>query len=456
MDTEMIGRTNTVRAAVLRMIALATIAASTIASRPSATFTNAARCTLVPGTTLALIRVEKDTTLSFAPANVELMSGSGVRPGPMDSLLATASTPMPGARVSLLQMDSSTRAILNSQGVSEAQPVAFIRAAPFRADCRTVRWMDTAQFAVAGETGYVRATLSSRENWINGTPVFVIPETFYYPYPRRRGLAFGVAPTAPLASPDAMFSLNTLLDIKRGSVPFEVADSIRRTRAMAWAAANRDAAELEPARMTLRRAILDPDWRIVEKIPCRLRGTYRVDMQSGGNRSTWYFRTHDRPGYPWNAGDSLQKTSRLLASPHILGYRLVGYASETLDSIPATNLGLSRIPLVWLTMDDRPTVPGNEKRSSLTGILEFNLGAASETVWNDLETFIPRMSAMDSTFIARLNRPIPLSQRQPRIPVTLRLDNRGGIRGDTALLVGGHKLRVVVERLDTLSTRRPF
>jgi len=107
-------------------------------------------------------------------------------------------------------------------------------------------------------------------------------------------------------------------------------------------------------------------------------------------------------------------------------------------------------------MDDRPTVPGNEKRSSLTGILEFNLGAASETVWNDLETFVPRMSAMDSTFIARLNRPIPLSQRQPRIPVTLRLDNRGGIRGDTALLVGGHKLRVVVERLDTLSTRRPF
>lgn len=441
------------------MFAIATMAAlvplRTALSLPA----EARLCTLRPGTTLAVIRVEQDTMLPFAHAGVEMASSSGVRPSLLDSLLATPSTLMPAARVRVLQMDSSSRAILASQGVSASQPIAYIRAAPYRADCRTMRWTDTAQFAARGEVGYVRATLAERDQWIDGVPVLVIPEVWNYPYPRRRALAFGVAPNAPLAPAEAIFSLNSVLEMPQ---PLNVAarlsaDSAKRTHAITWALANSRAAELEPARTMLRRAVLEPDWEVARSQPSRLRGTYRVEVEAGGERSTWFFRTHDRPGYVWNAGDSLQTTAQLLISPHVLGYRLVGYATASRDSIPATSMnGPIRVPLVWLATTDRPTAAGNDTRRALSAVLEFTLAAAPERLWNDLEAFVPPLSAIDSAFAARLNRPIQRAQKQPRIPLMIRLDARGGIRGDTTLRVGARALRVIIERVDTLSIRRPF
>lgn len=442
------------------MFAIATMAAVALPPRTAPQLPAERRfCTLLPGTTLALIRVEQDTTLPFAPGGVEMTSGSGVRPGPLDSLLATPSTQMPAARVRLLQLDSSSRVILASHGVSGSQPIAFIRAAPYRADCRTMRWTDTVHFAVRGDVGYVRATLAERDQWIDGVPVLVIPEVWNYPYPRRRALAFGVASNAPLAPAEAIFSLSSVLDMPRtpDMAARLIADSARRKRAIAWAVANQGAAELEPARTMLRRAVLDPDWKAAMGFPSRLRGTYRVDVEVGGERSTWFFRTHDRPGYVWNAGDSLQKTAQLLASPHVLGYQLVGHAAASGDSIPAAIMnGPVRVPLVWLATNDRPTVAGNDARRELSAVLEFTLAAAPESLWNDLETFVRPLSAIDSAFAARLNRPILRAQKQPRIPLTIRLDARGGIRGDTTLLVGARALRVIIERLDTLSIRRPW
>lgn len=420
--------------------------------------TEARFCTLEAGATLALIRVEQDTTLPFAPTGAEAMSFSGVGAGPLDTLLATPSTPMPGARVRVLQLDSSTRAILTTHGITDSQPVAFIRAAPYRADCRTIRWMDTVPFVTRGEVGYVRATLAPRERWINGVPVLVIPDVWNYPYPRHRALAFGVASGAPLAPAEAIFSLNSALEMPHPtSVAARVtADSARRARAIGWALANPLPAELEPARTALRRAVLDPDWAIAERVPSRLRGTYRVDVEAGGERSTWFFRTHDRPGYSWNGGDSFQTTAALLTSPHVLGYRLVGYAAGARDSIPTNNRSV-RVPLVWLTTTDRPTTPGNDARRELSTILEFTLAAAPDKLWNDLEPFVPRQSASDSALFARVTgRPMLRGQKQPQIPLTVRLDARGGIRADTTLVVGTRALRVVLERVDTLSIRRPF
>jgi hypothetical protein len=449
-----------VRSALVPMFAVATMAAAAMPVGTAPPVRAEGRlCTLQPGTTLALIRVEKDTTLPFASTAVQMMSGSGVRPGPADSLLATASTLMPAARVRVLQLDSSSRAILASNGVSASQPIAFIRAAPFRADCKTILWTDTAQFAARGDVGYVRATLAPRGEWIEGVPVFVIPEVWNYPYPRRRALAFGAPRNTPLSSPEAIFSLNSALEMARSAdmAAGLAADSARRTRAIAWAIANPVAAELEPARTTLRRAVLDPDWNVARSLPSRLRGTYRVDIDAGGELSTWFFRTHDRPGYGWNAGDSLQTTAQLLASPHVLGYRLVGYAAAFRDSISGLNMsGPIRTPLVWLATTDRPTAADNETRRVLSAIFEFNLGAAPERLWTDLEAFVPASSAMDSAFAARLGRPIPRAQKQPRIPLTIRLDEHGGIRGDTTLLAGARALHVVIQRVDTLSIRRPF
>jgi hypothetical protein len=417
-------------------------------------------CTLAPGRTLALLRVEQDTTLPFAPAGSEAMSMSGVREGAADSLLATPTTLMPAARVRLLQVDSTTRVIFAAHGITDRQPIAFIRAAPYRADCRTIRWTDTVPFVERGEVAYVRATLAPRERWIDGVPLLVIPDVWNYPYPRRRGLAFSVAPGAPLAPADAMFSLNAVLGMSRPSSAEEriVVDSVRRTRAIAWARDNPAPAELEPVRTLVRRAVLAPDWQVTERIPSRLRGSYRVDLEVGGERSTWFFRTHDRPGYSWHGGDSLQTTADLLASPHVSGYLLAGYAAGSPDSLPGASSPREtlRVPMVWLSTADRPTAPGNEARRALSGVLQFILAAAPERHWNDLEAFVPRQSARDSAMLARLNRPIPRWRKQPQIPLTIRLDTRGAIRADTTLAVGGRALRVVLERVDTLSMRRPF
>lgn len=114
------------------------------------------------------------------------------------------------------------------------------------------------------------------------------------------------------------------------------------------------------------------------------------------------------------------------------------------------------MPLVWLATADRPTALDNDARRELPSVLEFNLAAAPERHWNDLEALVPRRSARDSAMWARLNRPVPRGEKQPQIPLTIRLDARNGIRTDTTLIVRGRALRVVLERLDTLSVPRPF
>jgi hypothetical protein len=445
---------------LLLITAAALVSTATLLLKPqSLLFAETRLCTLVPSSTLAVLRVEEDTTLPFAPAALGAMSFSGVRAGAGDSLVATPATAMPAARVRLLQLDSITRAMLASHGVTDSQPIAFIRAAPYRADCRTIRWTDSLPFVVRGEVGYVRASLAPREQWIDGVPVLVIRDFWNYPYPRRRGLAFSSSPDAPLAPAQAMFSLNAVLEIPR-SVSGQAriaADSARRTRALTWARGNPVTAELEPARTLVRRAVLDPDWRVAERVPSRLRGTYRVDIEVGGERSTWFFRTHDRPGYSWRGRDSLQTTAEMITSPYVSGYRLVGYAAGSPDSLftpePRSHL---RRPLVWLATDDRPTTPGNDARHSLSGILEFTMAAAPEFLWDDLEGLVPRRTARDSALLAQLNRPIPRGEKQPQLPLSVQLDGRGGVRADTTLSIGGRHLRVVLQRIDTLSIKRPF
>jgi hypothetical protein len=147
----------------------------------------------------------------------------------------------------------------------------------------------------------------------------------------------------------------------------------------------------------------------------------------------------------------------LLASPYILGYRLVGYAARSPDSLLIESpRGPRRVPLVWLATTDRPTTPGNDARRALAGVLEFNLAAAPELLWNDLEAFVPKQSQRDSVMLARMKVSIPRGDKQPQFPLTVRLDGRGGVRADTTLTVGGRAIRVILERVDTLSMKRPF
>lgn len=134
--------------AFLSAIAASMIAVTLPATRGVSPAGTGAMCSLVPGRTLALVHVKRDTTLPLAPWAARPMACSDVRTGPSDSLLATASTLMPAARVRLLQVDTATRAALVAAGIGDREPTVLLRAAPYRADCRTIRWTDTIPFVV--------------------------------------------------------------------------------------------------------------------------------------------------------------------------------------------------------------------------------------------------------------------------------------------------------------------
>ena len=450
------------------------LAAVTVATSAAASDARARMCRPVPGPVLALVRVERDTTLPAGTAVGRVMSASSVRAGPGDSLLAVDGTPMPAARVRLLRLDAATRATLAAAGVGGREPVAFLQAAPFRADCRTVRWTGPVPFAVPGDTGFVRAILAPRAHWVGTTPVLVVREVWRYPYPGRRGLVVGDATAEPLASPGALFDLSTALAAAEPPTPADPAATgprgdwtdvaaAQRTVALAWARANVAEREREPVRAIVREATLDPDFEDVAHDPSRLRGTYRVTVEARDAREVWYFRTEERPGAPWRGRDAVHTTADLLAAPYTAGYQLTGYAAPRADALPGLGVpvphamfGGPRVPRVWLSTEDRPTLPGNAARHVLPGMLEFPLAAAPETLWPALESLVPPTSAADSAFFAGVRFTLERSQRQPRVPLTVHVEAGGAVRADTTMRAGGRLVRVRLERLDTLSVRRPF
>lgn len=435
---------------LIGVVAVAAMATARTDTRP---------CTIEPERSLLLMQVEKDTTLPHAEVDGEFMSASGVARGPHDSLLAVQGTLMPGARVRLLRVDSATRATLRDARITDDHPLAFIRAAPYRADCRTIRWTDSLPWVERGDTGYARATLAPRSQWIARNPVFIIRNTWYYPYPRQRALAHDVPANRPLAPADAMYSLNVMLEAGGHLMrDFAIAtDTAGRRRALEWTRSHLSDAELEPVRQLVRQAILSSDWEAARRMPSRLRGSYAVTMESGGSRGTWYFRTQNRPSFGWPEGDTIGTTANLLASPHVFGYLLVGYAAQRRDELIVTRpSGLNRLPLVWLAAADRPTVAGNDPRQVLRGQLEFRMAVAPGQLWDVLDTFVPPLSARDSLILTRMPEIYARENRQPRLPITIHLERAGSVRADTTLTRNGRTLRMSLVRLDTISVDSRF
>jgi hypothetical protein len=419
------------------------------------------RCTMMPGTSRLLLQVRSDTTLPFGEMSRNAMSYSSVRPGSADTLLAVPGTPMPAARVRLLQLDSVTRATLAAAGIQDAQPLAFIRAAPYRADCRTIRWVDSMPWVLAGDSGYARASLAPTEQWIAGTPVFVIADAWNYPYPRQRGLApFGTPPQQTLAPADALYDLVSTLEpgaaVARSDV-FVTTDSSRYARALSWAKANPRTNELEPIRTILRGAIVGFDREAVRQIPSRLRGTYRVVMHVDGDSAAWTFRTVDKPAYAWQDADTVRSTASIVALPYAAGYQLVGYAATDAGEVPVRRpADMRAAQLVWLAAADQPLRAGNDTSRTLTAELQFRRSAAPPLAWDALDAFVRPPSAMDRALQERTGRTITREDQQPQLPITLRLGSAGQIAADTSYQVGGRPFRVTLVRVDTISIRRPF
>lgn len=418
------------------------------------------RCTLAPGGVRALLTVERDTTLPFALSEERVLSSSMPARALADPSVATAGTPMPAARVRLLRVDSATRAMLHAAGVTDEQPHAYIRAAPYGADCRTVRWTDSLPWTQAGDTGYVVATLASRDQWIQGTPVLVIPDVWNYPYPRQTGLTAYPPSRPPFASADAMFSFEEWMHRGRGQGPgASLPEDSVSARAVTWASRNIGQREREPLRSRIRESILSPDFRRASSMPSRFRGTWRVEVQSGDQTASWQFRTVDRPAYRWVDVDSSRTVGDLIALPHVAGHRLVGYAADSAGALPLSaprGMAIRQSGLVWLAVADRPTVPGSDTVTVVTAMLEFQRKGVPRNVWRALDAYIPPLRAADSVMMASMRIVRTAGDDQPRLPLTLRVARNGDVVGDTTFERAGRRLRVRLTRVDTLAVQRPF
>ncbi len=375
-----------------------------------------------------------------------------------DSMLATAETLMPSARVSLLQLDSASRSVLASVGITDTQPRAYIQAAPYGADCRTIRPTDTTAWTQAGDTGYVVATLAPRDQWVDGIPVLVIPDMWNYPYPRNTGLTTYPPSPPPYASPDALFSFGERVTPAPDwySVDKVPADTIR-SRVSAWARAHVVQRELEPIRSRIRNLVSGADFERISTTPSRFRGTYRIHLRDDDSSATWQFRTVDRPAYRWGAIEVAQTIADIIEAPFVPGYSLVGYAADSAGIVPVVSpRGAAERRLVWLSVADRPSAPGNDTTRVLAAMVEFVRVGAPVSIWDALDVYVRRLPAADSAFIARAGVVRTRADDQPRLPLTLRIGRDGSIAGDTTLVRDGRRLRVTLTRVDTVSVRRPF
>ncbi|HEU5183415.1 MAG TPA: hypothetical protein VFU01_02530, partial [Gemmatimonadaceae bacterium] len=138
-------------------------------------------------------------------------------------------------------------------------------------------------------------------------------------------------------------------------------------------------------------------------------------------------------------------------------YRLVGYGAPSRDELVVSAPSpLGDAPLVWLAAADRPTADGNAARRVLRGELEFKMSVAPEQLWDILDIFVPPLSSMDSLALTRMPELYTRENRQPRLPLTLRLNGSGSVRADTILTRHGKTLRLSLVRLDTISVDSRF
>jgi len=263
---------------------------------------------------------------------------------------------------------------------------------------------------------------------------------------RRRAEFVGL----PVASAATLYDLETTA-FGADSVP----------QVLAWARANSRDARLEPILTRVKSVVLAHDWQRATNTPSRLRGTYRVTITAGDSAGTWEFRTGDRPAYRAREFSDRQTLDDLFESPHVAGYQLLAHPADAAGALPA--IAPRPVPteprrLVWLTVADRLTDPRARDEPVLEAILMFTRSSAPTSIWRALDPFVP---VPDSLTVALRDRMQELTGRrytegddQPALPLTLRLQPDGGVRGDTTLSRGGRAVRLTVERVDTVWVRR--
>ena len=316
-----------------------------------------------------------------------------------------------------------------------------------------------------GDDGYVVATLAPRKLWIGGTPVFVVSETWQYPYPARRGMLGmtaldPVAMKGPLASATAMFDFEEQMGPGRDALGYAGADSSAGSRAIAFARSHPDDSERLPLRDLIRQSVLRPEFARVRTLPSRFRGTWQVRLTTGDSSVTYWFRTPRQAFSSWQAADSGRTTADIVRAPFVGGYVLLGYPALTRDSLAPANDSTRRPPGgLWFSVADRPGMPGNERQDRISMQLEFQLRTVPAWLWPVLDDYLRQRSRADSILSARVRARsvIPRANQQAQFPViTMRRGVGEVYSADTTFVRSQRTLRLTVTRVDTLSLRSTF
>ena len=87
----------------------------------------------------------------------------------------------------------------------------------YRADCRRIRWQESARWVEPGATGFYRAVLRGPDDWVDGRPTFDVAAAWYEPYPQGAFLRFEFrrAYDSDRFSPDHALTAEQLFDLYR-------------------------------------------------------------------------------------------------------------------------------------------------------------------------------------------------------------------------------------------------
>jgi hypothetical protein len=235
-------------------------------------------------------------------------------------------------------------------------------------------------------------------------------------------------------------------------------DTIGRRLALAFATSHAHDAELRPLRDMIRQAVLRPEFDRVRLSPSRLRGTYELQLSTPDSNVTFWFRTTERAAYSWRDVHSIGTSAELVRNPYLSGYQLLGYPAATRDSVPSDgdNLDARTSQTLWFSVADRPGMPGNGNQALIRAELEFRLPTTPQWLWPTLDAYLRRVSAVDSVLMARSRFAIPRDQAQAQLSMQLHVDANGNGHVDTTLISNGRRLRIRLQRHDTIGVRNPF
>jgi len=398
---------------------------------PPRNASSALRCTMVEGP-LAMLGVVADTLQRpLVSVQAQAMSASyGLPPGPGAEW--TPESPMPTAVVRVSGLNPAARDSLAALGVTDATPTVVVQARPYGADCRTLLWTDSQPWVVPTDAPqyFSSLQLAPRQAWIDGRPTFVVQGGWQTPYPQRlSGLAAGLMAPPTYRELAAPLTRDSLLP---AATMFSYDSAVRRAGprqppavddVLAWARANRAAADREPMRSRIKRALLNADLERARPMTSAFAGTWQLLVRRDDEVWGADFRTRAYPQSVWY--DDEVSVLELIDGAGITGYSLSAYGAGPDGALP-TDWRVAMRPSApgvrpatfTLAVADRITAVASSPPDEMRGELRFQRRSVPEAMWSVLDPWVQRR---DTTLPWPARLPPPTEADDVvRLPLTLR------------------------------------